>query len=130
VREAYSARSKVNQDYFDHTAQLLSSEQNNFIDQLLDLPLEKGKSMWNQLKQEPSTPTVNRIKAYLEYVRQLKKTFEAVSVEFVIPAAKLQQFYYEARAAELSRLKEFTDFVPFRRTRLTGTIPPYRVHAF
>ena len=109
VREAYSARSKVNQDYFSHTAQLLSSEQKVYIDQLLDLPLEKGKSMWNQLKREPSAPTITRIKAYLEYVRQLKETCEAVSVEFAIPAAKLQQFYYEARAAELSRLKEFTD---------------------
>lgn len=108
MKTARWARGEINARCLQQISEALTIEQKNQIDQLLDTELEQGKSWWFRLKQEPSAPTINNIKTYVDYVIWLKELYDTFAVQVEIPAAKLLQFYYEAYAADRSRMKEFT----------------------
>jgi len=104
-RAAYQIRYNFNEQCFQNIADGLSAIQITKIQRLLE-PVPKGeKSRWYLLKQEPDKPTVNSVKLYAKYVDSLLRWQELLSIKIDLPAAKYEQFCYEAYATNFTQLK-------------------------
>ncbi|MFK7982150.1 MAG: Tn3 family transposase [Saprospiraceae bacterium] len=105
-RAAYKIRFQFNEQCFENIAGKLKPNQISKIEHLLASPKKEEDSKWYLLKQEPSKPTVNTVKSYAAHVDALLKWQELLTIKIDLPAAKHEQFSYEAYAADLAHINQ------------------------
>lgn len=110
VKLARAARVVVNNHNFSEICNKLSIEQKKLIDIMLELekPDEpNGEYLsWIDLKQEPKKPTHKNIKAFVNYVNQLKSLWQKINIDLsFIPYARLEQLRDEAMIANLDDMR-------------------------
>jgi hypothetical protein len=105
-RAARTARSTVNQSYYNRISQALSFESKARIDGLFEKPDEARQTPWDQVKNEPGAPTVKGVKRFLGNAGWLKEQCLDPAALAGVPIVKRQRFALEARALNASRMKE------------------------
>ena len=105
-RAARTARSTVNQSYYNQISQALSFESKARIDGLFDKPDQARQTPWDQVKNEPGAPTVKGVKRFLDNSGWLKEQCLDPAALAGVPIVKRQRFALEARALNASRMKE------------------------
>lgn len=121
-RMAFRAREASNNRYFSSISELLSAQDKAMLDALLKKTPGEPTSAWQILKREPKKPTNKEARSYLQHVRHMQRMVEQLPKPN-IPAPKLRQFRFLARAldaaemAELKPLKRYALAVILIRSR-------------
>lgn len=126
-RTASRAREAVNERYFTALSRQLTPQTKALIDELLR-PEEGARfSGWQALKREPKKPTNKETREFLQHVRRLQHLVEPLPKPD-IPAPKLRQLRFQARAldasemAELKPQKRYALAVIFIRSQFAQTL--------
>lgn len=86
---------------------LLTTEAKAFIDKLFIKPSHTETSLWNKLKQDPKNPTSKNIKAFINYLCELRKLKEQLntSIDF-IPIKRIETLVEEALSMDARDMKD------------------------
>jgi len=106
VRGARHVRSVVYRQFYQQVDTLLSLEEKTRLDTLLTPELESRFTPWNQLKQEPGSPTLTHLKVWLERQAWLAQYQIRQEVLQGIPDLKIQHFAAEAKTLDAARMLE------------------------
>jgi len=106
VRGARHARSIIYQQYYQQVAATLSTEEKALIDALFVPEPESRFSPWNNLKQEPGSPTLTHLKVWLDRQAWLAGYHLGPQALANIPDVKIQHFAAEAKTLDAARMNE------------------------
>lgn len=106
VRVAKSARATVNGSYHKAIYQVLGENARSKIDALLAMGTRKNKSRWDQVKQEPKSPTVGHMREFTGHLRWLSLHDIGETAFTVIPDVKLRQFAAEAKVLDATSMRD------------------------
>jgi TnpA family transposase len=121
-RLAFRAREASNDRHFASITDQLSVQDKAMLDALLKKTPGEPTSAWQMLKREPKKPTNKEARSYLQHVKHMQRLVEQLPKPD-IPAPKLRQFRFLARAldaaemAELKPLKRYALAVILIRSR-------------
>jgi desulfoferrodoxin (superoxide reductase-like protein) len=110
LRLARAARTVVNKQQHVEIFNQLTDEQKKLIDIILGLvqsdDAEEKYFTWFALKQEPKKASRNNVKAFVNYVNQLKLLRQKININLnsILPA-RLEHLKEEAMVADLSEMK-------------------------
>lgn len=105
-RIAQTIKNQVNDEYYSNISNTLTQEQISQLDTLLIVDKDTKSSNWYRLKQESKKPTNKEVKQYLEHIQWLKNLVNNMPEINYIPVSKRLQFTHEARALNVSQMKE------------------------
>ena len=105
VREAYSARSIVNQSLYQQVHGSLGESGANFLDALFIVGDNSSRvSPWHEIKQEPTKPTVHGVRSLLARFDQLTELSKYNAVLKTMPVVKLNQWALEGNALDAASM--------------------------
>lgn len=105
LRLARASRSIVSTDLYQKINDQLTVETKRFFDQLLssDEQFEKHSSGWEYLKQDLKKPTTNNVKAFTDYLEQLRTWRNQSPIDLSeVPEHRLDQYVAEVIALNIS----------------------------
>lgn len=109
-------RALVNRQLFEKVLGRLTESDLGKLDQLLLLEPNLYKSYFNKIKQLPKKPTLTQIQERISQLQWLDSFVNAKDILVDIPNVKVKLFSSEARALDVSDIKDFTN--PKRYTLL------------
>ena len=104
-RIAFRVRESSNQQHFAAIAEQLTDKTRALIDRLLVRKAGEATTGWQTLKREPKRPTNKETRSYLQHVKYLQTLVEQLPKPD-IPAPKLRQFRFLARALDATEMAE------------------------
>ena len=138
VRLSRAARTVTNNGHYRKISNVLSLNQKQLIDRILESNADKteGEWMWFSLKQEPESPTSNNMRKFIYYVNRLKQLREQlyVDIDFIAPA-RLEHLRDEAMITDqadmrkLGELKRYALVIILIYMKLTAAMDDL-VHVF
>jgi TnpA family transposase len=114
VKGARHARSVINRQLYQQVEASLSVEETALIDALFVTEPESRFTPWNNLKQEPGSPTLTHLKIWLDRKAWLSGYQLGTQTFADIPDVKIQHFAAEAKTLDSARMLEMA--VPKRLT--------------
>jgi hypothetical protein len=108
-RAAQTARSTVNRGYYTQIANSLDEETKTRLAPLFEPKSEERCSGWEAVKREPGRPTVKHIRQFLHHLNWLRELAGHGNPLTGVPPVKIQRFAAEARALNISRMKELME---------------------
>jgi TnpA family transposase len=106
VRGARHVRSVLYRQFYQQVDTRLSQEEKTRLDALFSALPESHFTPWNQLKQEPGSPTLTHLKVWLDRQIWLTQYHLQQAVLQGIPDVKIQHFAAEARTLDAARMLE------------------------
>ncbi len=106
LRVAKSARARVNGGYHRAIYQALGENGRNKIDSLLARGSQSIKSHWDQVKQEPKSPTVGHMREFTAHLGWLKKLDLGEDCFAFLPDIKIRQFAAEAKSLDAASMRD------------------------
>jgi len=106
ARGARHVRSILYQKYYQQVAVILSVEEKTLLDGLFVPEPESRFTPWNNLKQEPGSPTLSHLRVWLD--RQVWLSGYHISPQALanIPDVKIRHFATEAKTLDAARMLE------------------------
>ncbi len=104
-RLAFRAREASNDRHFSSISDQLDAQNKAMIDALLKKTPGEPTSAWQMIKREPKKPTNKEARSYLQHVIHMQRMVEQLPKPD-IPAPKLRQFRFLARALDASEMAE------------------------
>ena len=104
-RLCQSARSQVNNTYYDQLVGYLNAEGRAIVNRLLNASGSEQFG-WRDLKQEAKRPTPRNIQAYIRYLEWLSSLQSMLPTDLGLPPTKHQQYLNEAKALDLAEMKQ------------------------
>lgn len=103
VRKAIA---NINHHLYSEISDLLSREQKQRIDHLLQLPAaDQRKTNWHRLKTAPKKPTPKNIQNYFSHLDWLKSIAEDIPLPKDLATKKIESFTDDARSLNAARMK-------------------------
>lgn len=104
-RIAYTARSRVNTEFYRKLSQSFSPKTKSILEELLITKIDSGETLWHVLKTEPDKPSVKSLVRFVEHTKWVTSLQEKVGTLPEIPEEKRCQFILEARAYTSDRMR-------------------------
>ena len=105
LKTARRIRNTANQDVYRQVNNSLSPEGRRQIDALLQVDTDDSTTDWNQLKQEPASPTITHLQELTQRLEWLASLQAETAILVEIPEVKLQHFAAEALTLDAARMK-------------------------
>lgn len=109
-------RVSVYKSFYIQISESLDADTKSKIDGMFEYDNENNSSMWFLLKKDPSSPTISNMKILIKHLTWLQEQSFKLEVLSKIPYVKLQHFSAEAKAYDISKMKEIE---PYKRYTLT-----------
>ncbi len=103
-RLARKSRATVNEQIYRTVHSKLSASAIVRLNQVIEA--RSGQSAWDSLKREPKQPNVREITSFLQHINTMVHLAESLPVLEDIAVAKRNQLVMEARALDLSQLRQ------------------------
>lgn len=103
-RLCQSARTEVNNNYYDQLYNYLNEKGRKNINELLKSSIGLNGFGWSTLKAEPKRPTTRNIYAYIQYLEWLTSLQSLLPTQIGLPPIKHQQYINEAKAMDYAEL--------------------------
>jgi TnpA family transposase len=127
-RAARTARATVNRGYYRHIAGSLDEATKSRLAPLFEPKPEERSSGWEAVKREPGRPTVQHIRQFVRHLDWLRQLAGSGNPLVGVPPVKIQRFAAEARALNVSRMKELME--PKRWALTAGLVHRQLARAF
>ena len=119
IRGAHHARSVLYRQFYQQVDTALSTPEKANIDALFTPEPESRFTPWNNLKQEPGSPTLTHLKVWLDRQNWLTKYRIERQALDDIPDVKIQHFAAEAKTLDAARMLEME---PRKRLTLAASL--------
>ncbi|MCW8998817.1 MAG: Tn3 family transposase, partial [Kangiellaceae bacterium] len=103
-RLCQSARTEVNNNYYNQLCDYLNNKGRHSINELLKSSVGINGFGWSTLKAEPKRPTTRNIYAYIQYLEWLTSLQSLLPTQLALPTVKHQQYINEAKAMDYAEL--------------------------
>lgn len=119
LRGARHVRRLVHRQFYREVEARLSAEEQARLEALFVPEPESRFTLWNTLKQEPGSPTLTHLKAWLDRQAWLSAYPLGSRVLAGLPAAKIRHFAHEAKTLDAARMR---DMEPRKRLTLAAAL--------
>ncbi|WP_110514545.1 Tn3 family transposase [Herpetosiphon llansteffanensis] len=105
-RAARRVRAIIHRSFFQQVTAVLGSEAAGIMDTLFVVTPPAGRTPWDQLKDEPKSPTLKHLREWLDRLDWLRQWHQGAAVIPILPAVKIHQFAAEAKTLDAARMRE------------------------